>query len=170
MAVELKFDMEIDGVPVTGFIDRIDKIEGDSAEIIDYKSGKRAFDKSDVKKNEQLVLYQIAVEKALGIPVGKLTIYHLPSQTQVSVDAHTKKRIEDLKLKVLEASELIEKGEFAPKKGRFCPCDFAEHCPYYMHLYVIGDKERDRPKMNIQQTIEEYSELKEKEKGQDKIK
>lgn len=166
ITVEHQFNIEIDGVPVTGFIDRIDKIEDNKAEIIDYKSGKSIFDKSDVEESEQLMLYQLAVEESIGLEVGKLTLYHLPSQTPVSVSSRDSKKIEILKVKILKVAELIAKEEFPAKEGRFCPCDFPEHCPYYKHLY-LGEEEKvkeEKKKVDIQQTIEEYSSLKEKEK------
>jgi RecB family exonuclease len=164
VAVEYKFDIEIDGIPVTGYIDRIDKLEGGSAEIIDYKSGKNVFDKSQVEKNEQLTLYQIAVEDSIGMDVAKLTLYHLPSQTPVSVDSRDKNKMEKLKRKIHEVSENIAKGNFEAKRGRFCPCDFPEHCPFYKHLYIKEDEVLSKKRVNIQQTIEEFSELKEKER------
>ena len=167
IAVEHQFNIEIDGIPVTGFIDRIDKIEDNKAEIIDYKSGKNIFDKSDVEESEQLMLYQLAVEESIGLEVGKLTLYHLPSQTPVSVGSRGTKKIEVLKAKILKVAELIEKEEFPAKEGRFCPCDFPEHCPYYKHLYLKEEEEKvkeEKKKVDIQQTIEEYSSLKEKVK------
>jgi RecB family exonuclease len=164
IAVEYKFDIEIDGIPITGFIDRIDKLEGGSAEIIDYKSGKNVFDKAQVEKNEQLTLYQIAVEDSIGMDVKKLTLYHLPSQTPVSVDSRDTNKIEQLKGKILEVSDNIAKGNFEAKRGRFCPCDFPEHCPYYKHLYLKEDEVQSTKKVNIQQTIEEFCQLKEKER------
>ncbi|UCG68186.1 MAG: PD-(D/E)XK nuclease family protein [Thermoplasmata archaeon] len=164
VAVEHKFDIEIDGLPVTGFIDRIDKLKDDKTEIIDYKSGKNIFDRSHVEENEQLTMYQLAVEESIGLSVGKLTLYHLPSQTPVSVDARNKEKIEALKTKIQRVAESIKEGNFEAKKGRFCPCDFPEHCPYYRHLYIKEEEEKGKSKVNIQQTIEEYSELKEREK------
>jgi len=165
IAVEHLFNVEVDGIPLTGFIDRVDKIEDNKAEIIDYKSGKNIFDKSHVEENEQLTLYQLAVEESIGLEVGKLTLYHLPSQTPVSVEARTREKIDALKSKILEVSELIAKGEFEAKEGRFCPCDFPEFCPYYRHKYVKKEEElKEEGKIDIQQTIEEYSSLKDKEK------
>ncbi len=155
IAVEHRFNLEIEGIPVIGFIDRVDKLEGNRAEIIDYKSGKKVFTSSQVEGNEQLTFYQWAVEESMGIPVGKLTLYHLPSQTPVSSEARSEDKIDALKGKVLMVAHLIEEGKFEARKGRFCPCDFAKHCPYYKHLYVMEDSKR--AKENIQQTIEEYS-------------
>lgn len=163
VAVEHQFNIEIQGTPVTGFIDRIDKIEDNKAEVIDYKSGKNIFDRSYVEENEQLTLYQLAVEESIGLEVEKLTLYHLPSQTPVSSKARKREKIESLKARILDVNELISKGKFEAKEGRFCPCDFPEHCPFYKHKYVTG-KEEKKKKIDIQQTIEEYSRLKDQER------
>ena len=149
-AVEHMFNLKVEDVPVTGFIDRVDRIEGEKAEIIDYKSGKRGFTQSQVADNDQLTFYQWAVEESLGIPVGKLTLYHLPSQTPVSVEARSQKRLDELKGRVLMVAHLIEKGEFEPRRNRFCPCDFGEFCPLFEHLYGKGKSKRK------QQTLKEF--------------
>ncbi len=164
ISVEYKFDIEIDGIPVMGFIDRIDKIEGNNAEIIDYKSGKNIFDKTHVEENEQLTLYQLALEESIGLKVGRLTLYHLPSQTPVSSDARSVEKIDELRSKIMSVADRISKGEFEAKEGRFCPCDFPEHCPYYRHLHIKDVEEAIAAKTTIQQTIEEYSELKDQER------
>jgi DNA helicase-2/ATP-dependent DNA helicase PcrA len=149
IAVEHRFNLEVEGIPVIGFIDRVDKLQGNKAEIIDYKSGKRSFTTSQVQENEQLTFYQWAVEESLGIEVGKLTLYHLPSQTHVSSEARSRAKIDALKGRVLMVAHLIEDGEFEPKKNRFCPCDFGEHCPYYMHLYEKKGNKKVYHQMSI---------------------
>ncbi len=160
VAVEHQFNITIEGVPITGFIDRIDKLPDNTAEIIDYKSGKNIVNISSVEENEQLTLYQLAVEESIGLEVGKLTLYHLPSQTPVSSQSRSGEKIEVLKAKILNVAENIANQEFAAKKGRFCPCDFPEHCPYYRHLYMKEEEEKQENLVDIQQTIEEYSSFK----------
>jgi putative RecB family exonuclease len=150
MAVEYLFNLKVEDIPVTGFIDRVDKIEEEKAEIIDYKSGKRGFTQAQVAENEQLTFYQWAVEESLRIPVGKLTLYHLPSQTPVSVGARPQERLDELKGKVLMVAHLIEKGEFEPRRNRFCPCDFGDHCPLFEHMFRKGKKKRK------QQSLKEF--------------
>ncbi len=158
IAVEYKFDINVEGIPITGYIDRIDKIDENKVEIIDYKSGKKIFDKSHVEGNEQLTLYQLAVEESIGLQVQRLTLYHLRSQTPVSVEGRRSEKIESLKRKIVDVSDKIAKEEFPAKKGRFCPCDFPEHCPYYKHRFMNKEEANKKTKINIQQTIEEYNE------------
>jgi DNA helicase-2/ATP-dependent DNA helicase PcrA len=156
VAVEHRFNLEVQGIPVIGFIDRVDRLEGDKAEIVDYKSGKKLFTKSQVEENEQLTFYQWAVEESIGLRVKKLTLYHLPSQTPVSSDARSQDRIDALKGKVLMVAHHIEEGDFPAKEGRFCPCDFPEYCPFYKHLYLSKESGKKKTKADIQKTIENY--------------
>lgn len=72
---EYVFLTEIDGIKVTGFIDRITK-DPDSEEktlrVIDYKTS-TAYSKKDLaKKGRQLVLYAYALEKEKGVKVSKI--------------------------------------------------------------------------------------------------
>ena len=86
--VEHKFTIQVEGVPITGFIDRIDTTSKGGLAIIDYKTGK-AFDKSRVRQDPQLTLYQIAVKTIFEKPVESLTLYHLNSLTPLTVPAHS---------------------------------------------------------------------------------
>ena len=87
--VEYKFNVVIEGVPVMGYIDRIDKTAEDALAIVDYKTGK-AFDKSRVRSDSQMTLYQIAIEDIFKKPVETVTLYHLNSLTPLTVPAHSR--------------------------------------------------------------------------------
>lgn len=129
--VELKFTISVEGVPVTGYIDRIDNTAKGGLAIIDYKTGK-AFDKSRVRNDPQLTLYQLAVETLLGKPVESVTLYHLNSLTPLTVPAHSPKMKDDLKATVLEAARGISDMKFdatPDEKGVCHYCDYAQICP-----------------------------------------
>jgi len=129
--VELKFTISVEGVPVTGFIDRIDNTTNGGLGIVDYKTGK-AFDKSRVRNDPQLTLYQLACETLIGKPVETVTLYHLNSLTALTVPAHSPKMKDDLKTTVLEAARGIsdQKFEATPDERGVCKyCDYAQICP-----------------------------------------
>lgn len=131
--VEFKFNLYIEGVPMTGFIDRIDETPKGGLAIVDYKTGK-AFDKSRVRNDPQLTLYQIAVQEVFKKPVETVSLYHLNSLTPLIVPAHSKKMEQDLRGVVVEAAQGISAEKFDPKpeeRGHCQWCDYIQICPAF---------------------------------------
>lgn len=136
--IELKFTVNIEGVPVTGYIDRLDNTPLGGLSVIDYKTGK-AFDKSRVLKDPQLTLYQIACKDLFGKPVESVTLYHLNSLTALTVPAHSDDMETDLKKVVLETAQGINAGKFDPKpEDKSCQyCDYYQICPAFASKKTI---------------------------------
>ncbi|MFA6093183.1 MAG: PD-(D/E)XK nuclease family protein [Elusimicrobiota bacterium] len=137
-------------VPLLGFVDRIDKLEDGTLELIDYKTGK-SFDMDRVREDPQLTLYQMVCEEKLG-PVSALTLYHLPSQTPFRVPRHGPELVQALRERIAAVAGLIRRGrkrldaegpaalvpEFAPEVGdpKCKWCDFQPHCPAWKQAYA----------------------------------
>ena len=81
IAVEKSFYLDIDGIKLRGFIDRVDKLESGGLAIIDYKTNKELFTAAYLADDLQLTTYQMAAEQMWGLPVESLTLYHLRSNT-----------------------------------------------------------------------------------------
>jgi len=158
IAIEHNFKLDIDGVKLRGFIDRIDKLESGGLSIIDYKSNKELFTKEDLQNNLQLTLYQMAADRLWIFPVEKLSLYHLRTNSLCSCDARNKKQIDDARRIVLDVAENIGRGVFPAKENSFCPCDFPEHCPFYKHKYITEDThdKEEEVIINIPETVERY--------------
>ncbi|MBI4055924.1 MAG: PD-(D/E)XK nuclease family protein [Elusimicrobia bacterium] len=139
---EYSFTFEVDGVPVTGKVDRIDKLENNKIAIVDYKTGK-AFDLSRVKEDSQLTMYQMATEELLGFKVDHLTFYHLPSLTPLTVFPHSLEQVNSLRKRIVQVAESIQAEKFDPKpEERKCNwCDFKPLCPIFKHLYASSTAE-----------------------------
>jgi RecB family exonuclease len=133
VAVEWMFYIDIDGVKLRGFIDRIDKLDSGGLSIVDYKTSQKPFTRDYLEDDLQLTLYQLAVQKKLCSPVEKLTLYHLRSNTPYSCAARDKTQLEAASRLVLEVAEKITQNSFPAVENQYCPCDFPEHCPYYRH-------------------------------------
>ena len=138
IAVEWRFFIDIEGVTLMGFIDRIDKLDSGGLAIVDYKTDKELFTNDYLARNLQLTLYQMAVEKSWFLPVEKLTLYHFRSNTPCSCPPREGAQIEEAKKLVLTVAEGIAAGRFPATESQRCPCDFPEHCPYYRQH---GEKE-----------------------------
>lgn len=129
--VELKFTIGIEGIPVMGYIDRVDLTPKGGLSIIDYKTGK-AFDKSRVRTDPQLTLYQIACAQLFGKPVETVTLYHLNSLTPLTVPAHSPTMENNVRAMVVEAARGItgQNYEAKPDERGVCQyCDYAQICP-----------------------------------------
>ncbi len=131
LATEKWFTVDVGGVPFRGYIDRVDISPTGGLNILDYKSGKRDITTSDVEESLQLSMYQIGASGTWLLPVEKLSLYHLRSNTNVEVgarDEETLKRAEDT---VTSVAQSIEDEEFEPRLNPSCPCEFSELCPLF---------------------------------------
>ncbi len=81
IALERRFYLDIQGIKLMGFIDRVDKLESGGLSIVDYKTNQELFTNDYVDSNLQLTIYQMAAEQTWRLPVEKLTLYHLRTNT-----------------------------------------------------------------------------------------
>ncbi len=163
VAVEKLFYIDIDGIKLRGYIDRIDKLDSGGLSIVDYKTNKEPFTTDDLEKNLQLTLYQLAAEQTWQLPVERLTLYHLRSNTPFSCQPRDEARLDEAKCLVLKVADGITAERFPAIENQYCPCDFAEHCPYYRQKYVeivAEPKETDILRgMAVGEVVEHYTSL-----------
>jgi len=175
VAVERIFYIDIEGIKLRGFLDRVDKLDSGGLSIVDYKTNQALFTKDDLGKNLQLTLYQLAAEQTWHMPVDRLTLYHLRSNTPCSCAARDEIQLEEAKHLVLEVAENITDGKFPATENQYCPCDFAEHCPYYRQKIMPEPEETDILQgMAVDEAVERYvslqGQIKELESQFDEIK
>ena len=160
IALEWMFYVDVEGVKLRGFIDRVDKLDSGGLNIVDYKTDKRLFTKDDLTKNLQLTLYQLAAEQSWYLPVERLTLYHLRSNTPCSCEPRSEAQLEEAKKLVLAVAEGIATEKFPAIEGERCPCDFPEHCPYYRQQTVLEPQEPDiLGGMAVDEAVERYVSL-----------
>jgi putative RecB family exonuclease len=163
IALERRFSLDIEGINLIGFIDRVDKLDSGGLSIIDYKTSQELFSSDYLENDLQLTIYQMAAEQTWKLPVEKLTLYHLRSNTACTCQPRDKKRIDQTRELVLEVAENISRGNFPATENEFCPCDFPEHCPYYRHQYIKTEEQPDRqeplPGIAAADAVERYAEV-----------
>jgi len=158
--VELKFTIDIEGVPVTGYIDRIDETASGGLGIVDYKTGK-AFDKSRVRRDPQLTMYQLACRDVFGKEVETVTLYHLNSLTPLTVPAHTAHQEKELKALVVTAAQGINEKKFEPQPEPtgYCRwCDYMQICPAFANK-GNGDSRKIDVSKNVSEEIDRFGKL-----------
>lgn len=135
LSLEQVFKIKISPtLKIGGKIDRIDQLDGNKIEIIDYKTGKRPPDK-EIAENLQMTVYALAATDE-GIYHKKpdevvLSFYFLEKQEKVT-SARTSEQLASAKKLLIDTAEKIATSSFEPKVGRWCEfCDFKLVCPAY---------------------------------------
>ncbi|MFH0847489.1 MAG: PD-(D/E)XK nuclease family protein [Chloroflexota bacterium] len=156
LAVEHRFTIDVEGVKLQGVIDRVDKLDSGKLAIVDYKTNYKMFTRDDLASDLQLTFYQLAAEKLWFLPVERLTLYHLRSNTPCFCGARDKAQLELAKEIVLDTAEKISAGKFESVENAFCPCDFPEYCSYHRDRYAPAAEETRVP---IKDAVERYVNL-----------
>ena len=137
VAVEKRFAIDMDGITLSGIIDRIDRLEGGGLEIIDYKTNGKLPPKTKINTDLQLPIYHMAAEQLYGIAPQKVTLYFLVPNERVSA-RKTKTDIKRALAAIRKVAEGIGAQNFDPFKNPLCPwCDFIESCPLHMNDPVM---------------------------------
>ena len=168
LATEKLFIVDIQGVKLRGYIDRLDKLATGGLSIVDYKSNQELFTRDYVENFFQLTLYQLACEQMWNMPVEELTLYHLRSNTPVSCGPRSREQLDEASRIVVSVAQNIAAGRFPATENQYCPCEFAEHCPYYKHKYGKLLPERRQSEqlrnMEIADVVERYAALQDEQK------
>ena len=168
LATERIFMVDIQGVKLRGYIDRIDKQETGGLAIVDYKSNQELFTKDYVENSLQLTLYQLACEQMWDMPIETLTLYHLRSNTPVSSGPRSRDQLDDASHLAISVAENIAAEKFPATENQYCPCDFPEYCPYYKHKYgeAIPDEAKSEQLRNIviENIVERFAKLSDERK------
>lgn len=115
---------------MTGFIDRIDKLDDGTYEILDYKTEPTMRSQEAVDTDKQLSIYYWACEDTFGLKISKLSLLMLDHDCKIETT-----RTRDDIPKVVESIDktayaMIHEKEFKPIKNKYCKsCDHLHDCP-----------------------------------------
>ena len=70
---EKSFEIKVNDIRVTGRVDRIDDLGGNTVRIVDYKSGAPK-DQEKARRSIQLSIYALAAKEAWGYDAQKLVL------------------------------------------------------------------------------------------------
>ncbi|HTT44859.1 MAG TPA: PD-(D/E)XK nuclease family protein [Thermoplasmata archaeon] len=143
VAVEEHLEARWDGIPVHGYIDRIDRTPSGGLEIVDYKTS-RDLSNDDARDSDQLSIYQVLVENNYAEPVHGLTLYHLRSLTPLRTAPRERAALAGLHDRLGTVLDGIRSEAFEPTPGRHCTrCDFRDRCPEFRAVPPVeGDRLR----------------------------
>lgn len=156
-AMEHRFQIEVEGVTVSGVIDRMDRIPGGGYEVIDYKTNRRLPPQAVIDRDLQLSVYHLAAKQVWGIEPERLTLYYLLPGQRMST-TRTAADIDELRRRIVTVAERIEAGKFEPKQNPLCDwCDFQHLCPLFRHR---EERANGDPAPRMTQIVDEWVTLK----------
>ena len=132
---------------ITGRIDRVDKIDDGSFEVIDYKTSKAMPSQQNVDANLQLATYHIGITnrwpaiKDENRPV-KTSLYFLKHGEKLSC-VKSNEHLEFAKEHIVKMLEQITKADaqnkFLPQPSPLCSfCAYQKICPVWKHKFRGG--------------------------------
>ena len=150
---------------ITGQIDRIDKLDDGTFEIIDYKTTKKMPSQQTVDDNLQLSIYHLGVINrwpSLEQKPIKFSLYFLKHGEKLS----TIKTVESLPItkdKIITTISQIEtcqkNNKFDPQPNPLCDwCEYQRQCPFFKHKFRNEQPQIDGNQIN--QLVNEYLDLK----------
>ncbi len=156
-ALEFRFTIEVEGVAISGVIDRMDRIPGGGYEIIDYKTNRRLPPQAAIDRDLQLSVYHLAAKEVWGIEPQRLSLYYLlPGQRMTT--ARTAADVDDLRRRIAIVAERIAAGKFEPRQNPLCDwCEYQRLCPLFRHRY---EKEEGDPAPRMTEVVDEWIALK----------
>ncbi|TMK86401.1 MAG: PD-(D/E)XK nuclease family protein [Actinobacteria bacterium] len=156
-ALEYRFSVEVEGVQLTGMIDRMDRIPGGGYEIVDYKTNRRLPPRAVVDQDLQLSLYYLAAREIWGIEPERLTLYFLLPGERMST-VRTTADADRLRRRIAVVAERIAAGKFEARQNPLCDwCDFQPVCPLFRHKY---EREQGDPAPRMTEMVDEWIALK----------
>lgn len=133
LAVEKEFRLTIGGFQVIGYLDRVDRVDDETVEVIDYKTNRQLFTREETDASLQMSLYHLAAQELW--PWAKkvrLTFWMLRHGLRQTTE-RTAEDIEGTRRYVDTLGSTISKArEFPARLNSNCIyCDHRQHCPAY---------------------------------------
>jgi len=156
-ALEFRFEIEVEGITLSGVIDRMDRIPGGGYEIIDYKTNRRLPPRERIDRDLQLSIYHLAAREVWGIEPERLTLYYLLPNQRMST-ARTREDLDELRRRIAIVAERIQAGRFEPRQNPICDwCEFQARCPLFRHAH---EREQGDPTPRMTEIVDEWISLK----------
>jgi len=135
VGLELRLEAEVGGVSLRGIIDRLDRLDDGSFEVVDYKSSKAPSERHERAKLLGVDTYALLVERVLGVRPVAVRLLYLGDGVAITCrpSAQTTRFIEAKVGAVWQSIQRANAGEsFRPKPGPLCDwCTFQTWCPAY---------------------------------------
>ena len=124
-------------IVVTGRIDQVNRLDGRSVEIVDYKTGK-VCSAERAANDIQLSIYALAAQEVFDLEPERLVFHYLVNGESVAC-ARDGKTIDAAKERIASVADQIRAGEFpaSPKRKACDYCEYKPLCPAHEQLIAF---------------------------------
>lgn len=133
LAIEKEFRLPVGPFEVLGFIDRVDWLDDETVEVIDYKTNHQLFTRDEVDTSLQMSLYEVAVRRLWPWAKNvKLTFWMLRHGVRQQT-TRTEEQLADALAYVETLGRQTENAtEYPARLNTNCSyCDHRKQCPAY---------------------------------------
>jgi len=133
LAVEKEFRLAVGPFTVLGFIDRVNWVNDDTIEVVDYKSNRQLFTRDEVDSSLQLSLYEVAARRLWPwVKNVKLTFRMLRHGIRQETSRTPQQLADALSYVETVGTQTETAREFPARLNANCVyCDHKLHCPAY---------------------------------------
>jgi len=135
-ACELAIEIEVrDGVPLRGFVDRLDRSATGQLRVVDYKTGRSPGPDFEVKALYQLKFYALMIYRLRGVVPTQLKLIYLADALSLTYSP-SEEELLAFESGVAALWEAILRarrtGDFPPRQSRMCGwCSYQSFCPEF---------------------------------------
>jgi len=133
LAIEKEFRLRVGRFTVLGFIDRVDWVDDETVEVIDYKTNRMLFTRDEVDHSLQMSLYHLAARMLWPwVKNVRLTFHMLRHGVRMRTE-RTEEQLQAAQTYVETVGAMTEQAtEFPARINSNCIyCDHRQHCPAY---------------------------------------
>lgn len=145
LAVEKEFRLPVGGGEVLGYIDRIDRLDDSTIEVVDYKTNRQLFAREEVDESLQLGLYELAVRRLYPwVKNVRLSYVMLRHGSLKQTTTRTPKQLEAVALYAATLGEAMDTtSDFPARVGPNCVyCDHRRACGAYAEVLASDHREQ----------------------------
>ena len=133
LAIEKEFHLPVGPFDVLGYIDRVDRVDDETVEVIDYKTNRMLFTRGEVNASLQLSLYHLAARQMWPWAKKVKLTFHMLRHGIRMVTERTPEQLEAAIEYVETMGRMTEEAtEFPARLNSNCIyCDHKQGCPAF---------------------------------------
>ena len=143
LALEREFRLQVGPFTVLGFIDRVDRVDDETVEVVDYKSNRMLFTREEVDSSLQLSLYELAARQLWPWAKNVKLTFHMLRHGIRQETSRTPEQLDAALRYVVTTGTMTEEAtDFPARLNPNCIyCDHKQGCPAYADALAGGGHE-----------------------------